>query len=81
MKDRIFSNWTFTRALYLIIGCAVIIQSAVSQQWFGVAIGGYFAVMGLFAFGCASGNCGSGNCKVDLQQKPGTTIEDKGPIR
>ena len=57
MKERILTNWTFTRALYLIMGIAVIIQSIMSHQWFGVALGGYFASMGLFAFGCASGNC------------------------
>jgi hypothetical protein len=57
MKARIFSNWTFTRALYLLIGGAVIIQSVMSQQWFGLALGGYLAAMGLFSFGCASGNC------------------------
>ena len=76
MKERILTNWTFTRALYLIMGCAVIIQSILSQQWFGVAFGGYFAAMGLFAFGCASGNCFGGNCAVKPQQKSNTTIQD-----
>lgn len=76
MKERILTNWTFKRALYLIMGCAVIIHSVMSQQWFGVAFGGYFAAMGLFAFGCASGNCFGGNCEVELKQKASTTIED-----
>jgi hypothetical protein len=62
MKERILNNWTFMRALYLLMGIAVIVQSVMSQQWFGVAFGGYFASMGLFAFGCAAGNCDSGNC-------------------
>lgn len=31
------------------MGIAVIVQSVMSQQWFGVVIGGYFASMGLFA--------------------------------
>ena len=57
MKERILTNWTFARALYLIMGIAVIIQSVISQQWFGVALGGCFASMGLFAFGCTSCNC------------------------
>ncbi len=65
MKERILTNWTYTRALYLLIGIAVIFQSAMSQQWFGVAFAGYFASMGLFAFGCASGNCFGGNCSVE----------------
>lgn len=69
MKERILTNWTFTRVFYLIIGIIVIIQSVMSQQWFGVAFGGYFSSMGLFAFGCASGNCFGGSCAVDPKQK------------
>jgi hypothetical protein len=57
MKERILTGWTINRALYLIMGISIIVQAATSQQWFGVALGGYFASMGLFAFGCASGNC------------------------
>ena len=69
MKQRILTNWTFARALYLIMGIAVIIQSVMSQQWFGVAFGGYFASMGLFAFGCAAGNCFVGNCSTESNKK------------
>lgn len=57
MKNRILNNWTFIRVLYLIMGGYIIFQSAIHQQWLGIALGGYFASMGLFAFGCASGNC------------------------
>lgn len=32
------------------------------KQWMGVALGTYFAAMGLFAFGCAAGNCFGGYC-------------------
>jgi len=74
MKERILTNWTFARALYLIMGIAVIIQSVMSHQWFGVAFGGYFASMGLFAFGCAAGNCFGGNCAVEPKQK--STIQE-----
>lgn len=69
MKQRILTNWTFTRALYLVIGISIIFQSVESQQWFGAVFGGYFAAMGLFAFGCASGNC-----SVEPKQK--STIQD-----
>jgi hypothetical protein len=68
MKDRILTNWTFTRALYLIMGLFVIVQSFMSQQWFGIVFGGYFASMGLFAFGCASGNCIGENCSTKPTQ-------------
>lgn len=76
MKERILTNWTFMRALYLLMGIAVIVQAVMSQQWFGILIGGYFASMGLFAFGCAAGNCYGGNCATEPQQKPNTTIQD-----
>ena len=76
MKERILTNWTFMRALYLLMGIAVIVQAVMSQQWFGILIGGYFASMGLFAFGCAAGNCYRGNCATETQQKSNTTIQD-----
>jgi hypothetical protein len=60
--------------LYLGIGIAIIVQSVVNQQYFGAIFGGYFAAMGLFAFGCASGNCFGGNCSVEPKQK--STIQD-----
>ena len=76
MKERILNNWTFMRALYLIIGTAIIVQSIMSQEWFGVAFGGYFASMGLFAFGCAAGNCFGGNCSIEQEQKLTSAIQD-----
>ena len=62
MKQRFLNNWTFMRLIYLIMGILVIIQSAIISQWLGVVFGAYFASMGLFAFGCASGNCLGENC-------------------
>lgn len=58
--QRILTGWTFQRALYLVMGGVVIFQSAMEQQWAGVAFGAYFASMGLFSFGCAAGNCSTG---------------------
>lgn len=76
MRERIFTNWTFTRALYLILGAVVVVESITSHQWFGIGIGGYFAAMGLFAFGCAAGNCFGGNCAVDPKQKVPTSVQE-----
>lgn len=76
MKERLLTNWTFSRVFYLIIGSAIIIQSVMSRQWLGVAFGAYFAAMGLFAFGCASGNCFGGNCEVVPKQKAAKKIEE-----
>lgn len=75
MKERILTNWTFTRGIYLVMGIIVIIQSVMSHEWLGVAFGGYFAAMGLFAFGCAAGNCFGGNCEVETKQKTNTIIQ------
>ncbi|NCI47885.1 hypothetical protein [Sediminibacterium soli] len=64
MKNRIRYGWNFQRVLYLLIGIAVIGQSIAIREWAGLLIGGYFAAMGLFAFGCAAGNCFNGSCSV-----------------
>ena len=71
MVNRIFSNWTWLRAAYLIIGVWVIVQSALEAQWIGVILGIWPTAMGLFALGCASGNCATGNCegKPDINHK------------
>lgn len=76
MKERILNGWTFTRALYLIMGVFVIINAVTNRQWLGIVFGGYFASMGLFAFGCASGNCFGGNCEVEQKQISNATIQD-----
>jgi len=60
MKERILTGWTLTRVLYLVMGSYIVVQSVLDQQWIGILLGGYFAAMGLFAFGCAAGNCGVG---------------------
>lgn len=67
MIDRIMTGWTFQRAFYLIAGGGMVIMSAMDHQWAGALIGGYFAAMGLFAFGCASGNCFGGTCKTEMK--------------
>ena len=49
--------------MYLAVGIYVIIQSGLDHEWFGVIFGSYFASMGLFAYGCASGACFGGACE------------------
>ncbi|MEO6405543.1 MAG: hypothetical protein ABIY51_13380 [Ferruginibacter sp.] len=75
MKNRILSGWTFRRALYAGIGIFIIIESIMQHQWFGILFGGYFASMGIFAFGCAAGNCFGGNCNVEPTQKNKSQIQ------
>ncbi|MDZ4758548.1 MAG: hypothetical protein SGJ10_10510 [Bacteroidota bacterium] len=76
MKERILKGWTFTRVLYVVLGSAVIINSIINHQWFGVLLGGYFASMGIFAFGCAAGNCFGGNCNAEPRQTNKTEMQD-----
>jgi hypothetical protein len=66
MLDRILTGWSFQRAFYLIAGGGMVAMSIIDHQWPGALIGSYFAAMGLFAFGCASGNCYGGACKTDI---------------
>jgi hypothetical protein len=69
MRERVLTNWTFKRALYVAMGSYLIIQSIVGKQYFGVLLGSYFAAMGLFSFGCASGNCAGGSCEIEPKVK------------
>lgn len=64
MKERLTTGWNFQRIIYLVIGSFILIQSLIELQWMGILFGSYFASMGLFAFGCASGNCFGSTCKT-----------------
>ena len=57
MKERLLYGWTFQRGFYLAAGLVMGIVSGLNMEWIGVAVGAYFASMGLFAFGCAGGHC------------------------
>ncbi len=71
MKNRLLYGWTITRGFYLLMGLAIILSSASAKDWLSVAIGSYFAAMGLFAFGCAGGYCmnNSSSIKVESETK------------
>ncbi|MGB7785086.1 MAG: hypothetical protein WBL27_03195 [Salinimicrobium sp.] len=64
MKERLLHNWTWMRAAYLVIGLLVLAQAFSEVQWWGVGLGAYVCLMGLFGFGCAGGNCAGGSCSV-----------------
>ncbi len=68
MKERILKNWTLTRGLYVVIGSLIIVQSVWQREWIMTVMGAYIASMGVFAFGCASGNCFGGSCAVTPEQ-------------
>lgn len=75
MIRRITSGWSVMRVLYLGIGLVIAFQSAVLREWFGMAIGGYFAAMGLFGFGCASGNCNTASRHEKKEAIPTTETD------
>jgi len=67
MKKRILTGWSFRRALYLILGVTVVVQGIIDREWIWLLPGLYFAAMGVFAFGCASGNCYGGQCSIEKE--------------
>lgn len=58
MKNRVLYGWSPRRALYGVGGIAIIGYAVIAKEWWGALLGGYFLLMGVFNFGCASGNCG-----------------------
>ena len=64
MKERIITGWTFQRWLYLVLGCIIMAQAVVEQQWLIILPAGYFAAMAVFNFGCAAGGCYGGACNT-----------------
>jgi len=69
LKQRVLTGWPLSRLLYLGLGSAFVVNSAITEQWFGMAFGAYFASMGLFAFECAFANCFGSNCATDADNK------------
>lgn len=69
MINRLFTNWNFRRIMYAIVGFYILITSVPTLHWFGIGIGAYFGLMGLFALGCAGGNCYGGSCDIDINKK------------
>lgn len=74
MKERILTGWSFGRVLYLLLGIYVSIATVMEGHWPGIAIGAYFAAMGLFRFGCAAGNCYTSNAFSERGQPEGKGI-------
>ncbi|HWR33608.1 MAG TPA: hypothetical protein VN451_08785 [Chitinophagaceae bacterium] len=76
MKERLLTGWNFVRIIYLLLGGFIIFQSVADGNWFGIILGGYFAAMGLFAFGCAGGACFGGSCYTQPESKNNTKITE-----
>lgn len=57
LKRRLFSNWTYIRLIYTLLGLLISGSSIPEMEWIGILFGGYVSSMGIFAFGCAGGHC------------------------
>lgn len=68
MKN-ILAPWNFRRILYFIGGMWILIQSFMDQQWVFLLLGGYFMLMGLMNWGCASGQCSVSDASVKESEK------------
>jgi len=63
MKQAILTNWTFSRALRLVLGIVILIQAIVAKDMaIGVA-GLLFTMMPVFNIGC----CGAGACNTSVK--------------
>jgi hypothetical protein len=57
MKKKLLSGWTVQRAVFLGVGLLLLVHTIMDNQPIGIVLGIYITAMGLFGFGCASGNC------------------------
>jgi len=62
MKNILFQNWTFFRAIRLFMGIAIFIQAFIVKDLFLGFAGIVFSGMALFNAGC----CGSNGCTTPL---------------
>lgn len=72
MKNRILSNWSFSRILRVILGFVIIAEAASGANIIGAVAGAIFVGMGIFDIGC----CGSGACYVPVKNIKQEKITD-----
>lgn len=70
LKLRIFTNWSYIRAFYGIMGALILFSSFPSLEYLGILFGAYILSMSIFGFGCASGYC------IDQKKWTSDTIKD-----
>ncbi|MDD2820014.1 MAG: hypothetical protein PHW29_02000 [Flavobacterium sp.] len=67
MLNTMFTNWSFIRAIRLILGIIVISQAIFTKNYLFVIPGVLFTGMALFNTGC----CGSNGCAIPKSKKQG----------
>ncbi len=65
MKERITTGWNLQRIILVLTGLGFVLYSISTGTWAGILLGTYFAAMGIFQIGCATGNCYGGSCEKD----------------
>ncbi|TXT34429.1 MAG: hypothetical protein FD136_316 [Chitinophagaceae bacterium] len=69
MKETLFQNWNWMRALRLIIGLTIIIQAIMGKDWVLGFAGVFFSAMPILNLGC----CGSGACYTPIRKESDST--------
>lgn len=72
MKSLLITNWTFIRALRLIIGIAFLISAYMQMEIIPAFIGGIFMYQSILNVGCAGGTCYA----PQVKQNTTSSIED-----
>lgn len=57
MKEILTSNWTFLRALRLLLGGAFMVSAYMQQDIIPAFIGGLFIYQSVMNVGCSGGSC------------------------
>jgi hypothetical protein len=70
-KSTILTGWNFMRAIRLILGVIIIVQSIQQQRFSFAILGLLFAGMAVFNVGC----CGAGGCGVPTRKNNNTTTD------
>ncbi len=70
-KSTILTGWNFMRAIRLLLGLIIIIQSTQQHHYSFAIIGLLFAGMAVFNVGC----CGAAGCGVPAKKNNDTTTD------
>ncbi|AMS26500.1 hypothetical protein AEM51_05140 [Bacteroidetes bacterium UKL13-3] len=72
MKELLTTNWSFLRALRLILGGAFLVSAYMQMSIFPAFIGGLFLYQSIMNIGCAGGVCYAPKVK----QQSNSNIQD-----
>ena len=72
MKQVLFTNWDFMRALRLGLGIYIAIQAVQTQSILSGVIAGFFLFQALTNTGC----CGSKACAIPMKKKSSEPIQE-----